>query len=209
MENNKIIIILLIVIIAILAAGIGLLLSGDLFKQECKININCNESITSGEEIAIKLVDANKTGISNANIDISIIDGNKTIKKYTATTNEKGKASIQLSDIDNGKYKINCTYNGNSKYKHTSSKKTFNYTNKVTESSSSTNPIDANRPVNNPNYKGYTPNHESEITSDGWNPREHEVSRQKNPDGTIRIRYDDGYFRIVDQNGYVITYGYG
>ena len=36
------------------------------------------------------------------------------------------------------------------------------------------NSIDANRPKNNPNYKGYTLRHESEITSDGWNPKEHE-----------------------------------
>ena len=70
-------------------------------------------------------------------------------------------------------------------------------------------PIDANRPTNDDRYKGYNPNHESEVTSDGWNPREHEVSRQTNPDGSIKIKYDDGYFRLCDENGYVITYGYG
>lgn len=73
---------------------------------------------------------------------------------------------------------------------------------------SSENPIDENRPVNDPNYKGYNPLHESEITPDGWNPREHEVSRTQYEDGTYRIDYDDGYFRICDENGYVITYGY-
>ena len=29
------------------------------------------------------------------------------------------------------------------------------------------------------------------------------------PDGTQKIHYDDGYFRLVDDKGYVITYGYG
>lgn len=77
------------------------------------------------------------------------------------------------------------------------------------DGSNSENSIDSNRPKNDPNYKGYNPYHESEVTSDGWNPKEHEVGRDKLNDGSQRIRYDDGYFRIVDKNGYVITYGYG
>ena len=70
------------------------------------------------------------------------------------------------------------------------------------------NSIDANRPKNNPNYKGYTPRHESEVTSDGWNPKEHETYRESIGGGREKIHYDDGYFTIVDENGYVITYGY-
>lgn len=70
------------------------------------------------------------------------------------------------------------------------------------------NSIDANRPKNNPNYKGYTPRHESEVTSDGWNPKEHETYRESIGGGREKIHYDDGYFTIVDENGYVITYGF-
>ena len=77
------------------------------------------------------------------------------------------------------------------------------------DGSNSENSIDSNRPKNDPNYKGYNPYHESEVTSDGWNPKDHEVGRDRLNDGSQRIRYDDGYFRIVDKNGYVITYGYG
>ncbi|WP_276956823.1 hypothetical protein [Methanobrevibacter woesei] len=76
------------------------------------------------------------------------------------------------------------------------------------ESQSSSNSIEDNRPVNDPNYKGYNPYHESEITADGWNPNEHEVSREYIGDGLHRIEYDDGYFRICDENGYVVNYGY-
>ncbi len=45
----------------------------------------------------------------------------------------------------------------------------------ISNESQQVDPIEANRPNNDPNYKGYTPLHESEITSDGWNPREHET----------------------------------
>jgi hypothetical protein len=76
-------------------------------------------------------------------------------------------------------------------------------------SSDDTNSIEANRPKNDPRYKGYTPYHESEVTKDGWNPAEHETYRERMPDGSVKIHYDDNYFRLVDENGYVITYGYG
>ena len=49
---------------------------------------------------------------------------------------------------------------------------------------------------------------EDQITSDGWNPKEHEVSREQLDDGNERVNYDDGYFRIVDKDGNIITYGY-
>ena len=70
------------------------------------------------------------------------------------------------------------------------------------------NSIDANRPRNDPRYKGYTPMHESEVTSDGWNPKEHETYRESIGDGREKIHYDDGYFTIVDENGYIMNYGY-
>ena len=129
-------------------------------------------------------------------------------KKFLET-NENGRVTLTLSDLDDGSYTVNCSFEGDSKYNPTSSKKTFSYKDEETASVSSVDPIDANRPVNDDRYKGYTPNHESEVLNNGWNPREHEVSRTKNPDGTIRIQYDDNYFRICDENGYVITYGYG
>ena len=50
---------------------------------------------------------------------------------------------------------------------------------------------------------------EYKITPDGWNPREHEVSRRSIGDGRERVNYDDGYFRVVDQDGNIITHGWG
>lgn len=81
------------------------------------------------------------------------------------------------------------------------------------------NPYDANRPAyNDMMYKKSTfnpqdpayyrgPYHIDEVIGD-WNPGDHEISRTRNSDGTIRVIYDDSYFRLADSNGYVITYGY-
>ena len=49
---------------------------------------------------------------------------------------------------------------------------------------------------------------EDQITSDGWNPKEHEVSREDLGDGNERVTYDDGYSRVVDKDGNILSYGY-
>ena len=47
-----------------------------------------------------------------------------------------------------------------------------------------------------------------EKTINGWNPKDHEVSREDLGDGLVRINYDDGYSRVIDQDGNVLSYGY-
>ncbi len=49
---------------------------------------------------------------------------------------------------------------------------------------------------------------EDKVTSDGWNPKEHEVSREPLEDGSERVTYDDGYSRVVDKDGNILSYGY-
>ena len=42
----------------------------------------------------------------------------------------------------------------------------------------------------------------------GWNPKKHEVSRQNLGGGISLIKYDDGYHRVVDAKGNILSYGY-
>ena len=49
--------------------------------------------------------------------------------------------------------------------------------------------------------------HETDVI-DGWNPADHEINRYDIGNGMERIEYDDGYFRIVDSHGYVVTWGF-
>jgi len=48
---------------------------------------------------------------------------------------------------------------------------------------------------------------EDEKVIDGWDPKEHEVSRESMEDGYEKVHYDDGYFRIVDDKGKIQSYG--
>lgn len=49
---------------------------------------------------------------------------------------------------------------------------------------------------------------EDKITADGWNPKEHEVSREKLDNNLERVYYDDGYKRVVDKKGNIKSYGF-
>ena len=49
---------------------------------------------------------------------------------------------------------------------------------------------------------------EDEEVIDGWDPKEHEVSREDLDDGYQKVHYDDGYFRVVDKKGNIESYEY-
>ena len=211
MENNhKIIIILLIVIIAILVLCLGTLTFQKAGNEECELKITCLDKMFNGEKVKIELMDSNGTPIADAKIHIKLERDNN-VSEYDVTTNSEGTATLSLDDLKDGNYAMTCTFDGNSKYGPANSAKSFKYDSHASTSSDISNDadsIEANRPKNDPNYKGYNPRHESEPTSDGWNPREHEVSRENMGDGRQRINYDDGYYTLVDSNGYVINYGF-
>ncbi|MBQ6098763.1 MAG: Ig-like domain repeat protein [Methanobrevibacter sp.] len=209
MEKNNIIIIGLLLVIILLIIGLGTIMLTDFNKQDCKLEITSPESLENGQNLTLKFTDSKNASIENGKISVKIFNENNTYE-YNVTTGNTGTAALTLNNLESGKYNVTCTFDGNSKFKSAKCSGKLTYTDEVTASSSgSSNPIEDNRPVNDANYKGYNPYHESEVTSDGWNPKDHEVSRQSVGDGNQKIKYDDGYFRIVDSNGYVITYGYG
>lgn len=210
METNKAIIIGLVLIIAVLAILIGLTVIPNMSKKDCNIEITSSELLKDNENITIKLSDLNNNPIANKNIKISLSNSNNT-QEYTVKTDSKGIATLTLSEDNVGTYNVTCKFEGDETYKQSSTSKEVTIEKSVieaTQPTSAENSIEANRPKNDPNYKGYTPNHESEVIN-GWNPAEHETYRESLGDGTVKIHYDDGYFRIVDKNGYVITYGFG
>lgn len=210
MDNNRTIIILLVVIIAILLLLIGTVVFPSLNKEDTKLEIISLDSLNDGDNLTVQLTDRNNSSLSGKSIKISLTGQNNT-QEYTVKTDTNGIATLALSEDNVGKYNVTCIFEGDDTYKKSSDSKEINIEKSVaqaTQSTSAENPIEANRPKNNPNYKGYTPNHESEVIN-GWNPAEHETYRERLSDGTVKIHYDDHYFRIVDENGYVITYGFG
>lgn len=195
MENRNMIIIL-VVIIVILAAAIGvMLLNPANSKEPCKIKITSDKEQNEGEELAIKLIGLNKTPISNEAVNIKIADkSGKVVVDEVVKTNSKGKAKLDL-DLKKGNYVVNVTFDGNENYTGNNTSQKLKIKEAVTEVVTSQSSDSGIR-------------EEYKITPDGWNPGEHEVSREPLDNGYERVHYDDGYFRVVDQDGNIITHGW-
>ena len=201
MENRNIIIIL-VVIIVVLAAAIGVMLLNPAFTKEAtKIKITSEKEQLEGGELNIKLTDLNKTPASKQTVNIKITDNKgKVVVDEVVKTNSKGKAKLDL-DLKKGKYKVNVTYDGNENYTGCNATQKLKIKEAVTEAVMSQS-SDSSSSSQNSQREEY------QITPDGWNPGEHEVSREPVDNGHERVRYDDGYFRIVDQDGNIITHGW-
>ena len=150
-----------------------------------------SQSLTEGDSLILKLSDENKTPIAGQRIEINLTHGSNGItENFTLKTNENGECRLEDLIADN--FTLSAKYNGNKNYKQATLSGNIYVKKKASAS-------------NNDKYK--TDNKVDDVI-DGWDPKEHEVSREALGDGTYRITYDDGYFRIVDEDGNILTYGY-
>ncbi|MBO7719398.1 MAG: hypothetical protein J6S29_04505 [Methanosphaera sp.] len=125
----------------------------------------------------------------------------QTVDRYTYLTNYTHKNLFVITKDKGDMEHILSTIKEDANIDNTTENQTDNTTNQSTstnqKSSSSTQKTSSER-------------EEDKITQDGWNPKQHETSREDMGDGYEKVHYDDGYFRVVDkQSGKIETYGYG
>ena len=207
MDKNWIIIIALLLVIIALLAGLVFMMSNN-GNAESKLTISCNSTVEIGDSIEFKLTDANGNPISNENISITITNAENTDSYYSVATDENGIGVLKL-DKSPGKYDVNATFNGNGKYAKSGDSKTIT----IEEEASASEPASSESSgstssVSSDSGSSQSVREEDKVTSDGWNPKEHEVSREPLEDGNERVTYDDGYSRVVDKDGNILSYGY-
>lgn len=198
MENRNIIIMLLVVI-AILAVAVGVMMFNQSHAKEAtKIKITSDKEQYEGGKLSVELKDLNGTALSKEVVNVTVTDKKgKVVVDDVVKTNSKGKAKLDL-DLKKGKYNVTVTYGGNENYTGTNATQKLSIKEKVTE---------AVKPQSSSSQSS-SHRQEYDITPDGWNPREHEVSREPIGDGNERVKYDDGYMRVVDKDGNVISHGF-
>ena len=199
MENRNIIIMLLVVI-AILAVAVGVMMFNQSHAKEAtKIKITSDKEQYEGGKLSVELKDLNGTALSKEVVNVTVTDKKgKVVVDDVVKTNSKGKAKLDLH-LKKGKYNVTVTYGGNENYTGTNATQKLSIKEKVTE---------AVKPQSSSSQSS-SHRQEYDITPDGWNPREHEVSREPIGDGNERVKYDDGYMRVVDKDGNVISHGFG
>lgn len=189
--NSRDIIIICATAIILLAIGIFLMANPFGSGETAILTMESSQSLTEGDSLILKLSDENKTPIAGQRIEINLTHGSNGItENFTLKTNENGECKLEDLIADN--FTLSAKYNGNKNYKQATLSGNIYVKKKASAS-------------NNDKYK--TDNKVDDVI-DGWDPKEHEVSREDLGDGTYRITYDDGYFRIVDEDGNILTYGY-
>ena len=198
--ENKNIIIILVVVIVILAAVIGFMVLKPMHaKEPTKLKITSNDTLYEGKDLTFKLADLNKTPLSNQKVNITIKNSKgKVIANKTVKTNDNGNAKLDLK-LKKGQYKVDVAYGGNENYTGNNTTQKLTIKEKVSEPSLQSGSSSSQN----------SEREEYKITPDGWNPGEHEIGRRSIGNGLERVGYDDGYFRVVDKDGNIITHGWG
>ena len=190
--NSRDIIIICATIILLLAIGMFVMFGMGGNQETTILTMTSSSSIYEGESLILKLNDENGSAIAGQKIEINLTHASNGItENFTLKTNDNGEC--KLEDIPADNFTVMAKYYGNKNFKPSTLSGEINVKKKVSNINT------------NSNFK--TDNKVDDII-DGWDPSEHEVSRESLGDGTYRITYDDGYFRIVDKDGNILTYGY-
>ena len=131
MEKNKIIIVALIVVIVALLVGV-LVSMPNFAKADSKLEIMCNDTINEGDNLQIKLADANGTALANQTVKITFTDKDNSNSEYSVVTNEEGIGELKV-DKNAGKYDITVIYAGNDGYNGCNATKKLTIKEKVVE----------------------------------------------------------------------------
>ncbi len=194
--NTRDIIIICITIIVLLSIGMFVMMNGNSQEQSILTMTN-SPYLYEGDSLILKLSDENNTAIANQKVEINLTHSSNGItENFTLKTNSNGECRLEDLIADN--FTLSAKYYGNKEYKAASLSGNIY----VKKASTSTQSASTNT---NTDYK--TDNKVDDVIN-GWDPSEHEVSREDLGDGTVKITYDDGYFRIVDKDGNILTYGY-
>ena len=192
--NSRDIIIVCGTIILLLLIGIFVMFGMNGEEQTSILTMTSSSSLTEGDSLVLKLNDENGSAIAGERIEINLTHASNGItENFTLKTNENGECKLEDLIADN--FTVLAKYYGNKDYKPATLSGEIHVKKKVSNTVINTN-------------TDYKSEHKVDDVIDGWDPSEHEVSREALGDGTYRITYDDGYFRIVDEDGNILTYGY-
>ena len=110
-------IILVVAIIVIVAGTFMFLMEHQAHpKQDSKIMMTSANNLTEGDNITLKLTDANNTPLSNQNIVVSIVNSSGKSLQKSLTTGVNGDVTFKTDNSTTGSCAIVVKYNGNDKF---------------------------------------------------------------------------------------------
>ena len=201
MKTRDIVLICMTIII-LLIAGI-FILSNLNSAEDTTLTITSNSTLNEGGYIGFKLTDANGSAIPKQIIEINFDYQNGTEETFRLRTNSNGEC--RLEDLISGNFTIDAKFNGTKKYKESTAHQDLTVNKLPTKSKA----VKSNENSKKSSAKTeYATDYKVDEVVNGWDPSEHEVSREYLGDGNYRVNYDDGYFRVIDKDGNILNYGY-
>ena len=196
--NSRDLVVICVTIILLLAIGIFMMTNSS-SAETTILSMTSSSMLTEGDSLILKLNTENESSIANQKIQINLThEDNGITENFTLKTDSNGEC--KLEDLPAGNFSLMAKYNGNKNYKESS------ISGKLTVNKKASQKTSKNSTKTEDNQ--YKSDYKVDDVINGWDPSEHEVSREDLGDGTVRITYDDGYFRIVDEDGNILTYGY-
>ena len=160
--------IIIICATAIILLAIGIFIMANPFGgagETAILTMESNQQLNEGDSLILKLSDENKTAISGERIEINLTHGsNGVTENFTLKTNENGECKLEDLIADN--FTLSAKFNGNKDYKPAMITGTI-YVKKKANPSSQTSRSDK-----------YKTDNKADDVIDGWDPKEHEVSRE-------------------------------
>lgn len=194
--NSRDVVIICVTIILLLSIGLIIVINSGAAETTI-LSMTSSSMLTEGDSLILKLNDENESAIASQKIEINLTHENGVTENFTLKTDSKGEC--RLEDLPAGNFSLMAKYYGNKNYKESSISGQI-IVNKKASANKNTS--------SNSNKSEFKSDYKVDDVINGWDPSEHEVSREDLGDGTQRITYDDGYFRIVDKDGNILTYGY-
>lgn len=194
--NSRDVVIICVTIILLLSIGLIIVINSGAAETTI-LSMTSSSMLTEGDSLILKLNDENGSAIASQKIEINLTHENGVTENFTLKTDSKGEC--RLEDLPAGNFSLMAKYYGNKNYKESSISGQI-IVNKKASANKNTS--------SNSNKSEFKSDYKVDDVINGWDPSEHEVSREDLGDGTQRITYDDGYFRIVDKDGNILTYGY-
>ncbi|MBR0270411.1 MAG: Ig-like domain-containing protein [Methanobrevibacter sp.] len=127
MKYGRIIILLVVVLLLVIVAASALSSNHSVSKQDSTIKILNSNTVYTNDSVIVKLTDLNNTPIAGENVDITIYDKNGTlVTRQTVKTGSDGVASLNLTNVSEGEYKVNITFEGNGEFNASSLSRNLN-----------------------------------------------------------------------------------
>lgn len=196
--NSRDLVVICVTIILLLAIGIFMMTNSS-SAETTILSMTSSSMLTEGDSLILKLNTENESSIANQKIQINLThEDNGITENFTLKTDSNGEC--KLEDLPAGNFSLMAKYNGNKNYKESS------ISGKLTVNKKASQKTSKNSTKTEDNQ--YKSDYKVDDVINGWDPSEHEVSREYLGDGNYRVTYDDGYFRVVDSDGNILSYGY-